>query len=144
MTKNEPSAYLFKPMSNNNSLEKNQEIINKKHTQPVIELSELILITDGDQAQLKELLTRFYTDYLLKSQEIKQALQEKKLLVAQRHAHNIAGSAHMIGAEKLQLASQTLDYSLRKEHAEPELCKSFLATLEQTLLSLNKYIISMH
>ncbi len=131
-------------MPYNKSLENNQEVINKELLQPVIELSQLIFITDGDQAQLKELLTRFYNDYLLKSQEIKQALQEKQLKTAQRHAHNIAGSAHMIGAKTLQLTSQALDYSLREGHVEPALCESFLALLEQTLLSLNKYIISMH
>jgi len=144
MAKNEPSAYLLKPMPNNKSLVNNQEIVNKELARPAIYLSELILITDGDQAQLKELLTRFYKDYLLKSQEIKQALQEKQLITAQRHAHNIAGSAHMIGAKTLQLASQALDYSLREGHAEPELCESFLLSLEQTLLALNKHIIAMH
>jgi HPt (histidine-containing phosphotransfer) domain-containing protein len=131
-------------MPNNKFLVYNQEIVNKEPARPAIELRELILITDGDQAQLKDLLTRFYTDYLLKSQEIKQALQEKQLLVAQRHAHNIAGSAHMIGAKTLQLSSQALDYSLREGHVEPELCESFLLSLEQTLLSLNKYLIAIH
>jgi hypothetical protein len=50
----------------------------------------------------------------------------------------------MIGAKTLQLASQALDYSLREGHAEPELCESFLLSLEQTLLALNKHIIAMH
>lgn len=120
------------------------EIVNQKLSLPLIELAELISITGDDQAQLKSLLTRFYTDYLQKGQEIQQALQEKQLMTAQRHAHNIVGSAQMIGAKKLQLASQALDYSLREGHLDPALSEHFLLVLEQTLISLNQHIIAIH
>lgn len=131
-------------MTNNKPAVNSSEIVNQKPSLPLIELTELISITGDDQAQLKSLLIRFYTDYLQKGQEIQQALQEKQLMTAQRHAHNIAGSAQMIGAKKLQLASQALDYSLREGHLDPALSEHFLLVLEQTLISLNEHIIAIH
>ena len=131
-------------MTNNKPAVNSSEIVNQKPRLPLIELTELISITGDDQAQLKSLLIRFYTDYLQKGQEIQQALQEKQLMTAQRHAHNIAGSAQMIGAKKLQLASQALDYSLREGHLDPALSEHFLLVLEQTLISLNEHIIAIH
>lgn len=131
-------------MTNNKPAVNSSEIVNQKPRLPLIELTELISITGDDQAQLKSLLIRFYTDYLQKGQEIQQALQEKQLMTAQRHAHNIAGSAQMIGAKKLQLASQALDYSIREGHLDPALSEHFLLVLEQTLISLNEHIIAIH
>jgi len=131
-------------MTHNKPAINSSEIVNQKLSLPLIELTELISITGDDQAQLKSLLNRFYTDYLQKGQEIKHALQEKQLMTAQRHAHNIAGSAQMIGAKTLQLASQTLDNSLREGHLDPALSEHFLLVLEQTLISLNQHIIAIH
>lgn len=130
-------------MTDNKSAVNSSEIVNQKLTLPLIELSELVSITGDDQAQLKGLLSRFYTDYLQKGQEIQQALQENQLMTAQRHVHNIAGSAQMIGAKTLRLASQALDYSLREGHLDPALSEHFLLVLEQTLISLNQHIIAI-
>jgi HPt (histidine-containing phosphotransfer) domain-containing protein len=90
------------------------ETVTQQWSQPLIDLSELLLIIEDDQALLKDLLTKFYQDYLLTNIEFKQALQENQLLTAQRHAHNIAGSAQMLGADPLRLASQACNYSLKR------------------------------
>ena len=119
------------------------DIDTQQGSQPLIELSELLLIIDNDQALLKDLLTKFYQDYLLANIDFKQALQENNLITAQRHAHNIAGSAQMIGAKSLRLASQACDYSLQLEHVELAISDSFTLCLDQTLIALHKKIASL-
>ena len=89
------------------------------------------------------MLTKFHQDYLLTNIEFKQALQENQMLTAQRHAHNIAGSAQMIGANQLRQASQACDYSLQQGYIDFAINDRFSLCLEQTLVALNKKIESL-
>jgi len=125
-------------MTNNQFIIKDQD-----QTLPLIELTELNLITSNNQEQLKDLLTSFYKDYSQKFQDIKLALQENQLMTAQRQAHNIAGSSQMIGAKTLQSASQALNYSLKEGSIDIAKSEYFLHILEQTLNALDKQISSM-
>ncbi|MEI6145573.1 MAG: Hpt domain-containing protein [Methylococcales bacterium] len=123
----------------------NQLIIkDQEQSPPLIELTELNLITSNNQEQLKDLLTSFYKDYSQKLQDIKLALQDNQLITVQREAHKIAGSAQMIGAKSLQSASLTLNYSLKEGHIDVTKSEYFLDILEQTLKALDKQISSMH
>jgi HPt (histidine-containing phosphotransfer) domain-containing protein len=119
------------------------ETVTQQWSQPLIDLSELLLIIEDDQALLKDLLTKFYQDYLLTNIEFKQALQENQLLTAQRHAHNIAGSAQMLGANTLRLASQACDYSLKQGYIDYAISDRFTLCLDQTLVALNKKIAAL-
>ena len=127
-------------MINNNSIDETLDGETEPSSPALIDLNQLILIIGDDQAQLKDLLTMFYQDYFLKSVQIKEALQNNELAAAQQLAHNIAGSAQMIGAESLLFASQAFDSSLKQGLYEPELSERFYLSLEHTLFALNTQI----
>ncbi len=127
-------------MINNNSIDKTLDGETEPSSPALIDLNQLILIIGDDQAQLKDLLTMFYQDYFLKSVQIKEALQNHELATAQQLAHNIAGSAQMIGAESLLFASQAFDSSLKQGLYEPALSERFYLSLEHTLFALNTQI----
>ena len=122
-------------MINNNSIDKTLDGETEPSSPALIDLNQLILIIGDDQAQLKDLLTMFYQDYFLK-----EALQNHELATAQQLAHNIAGSAQMIGAESLLFASQAFDSSLKQGLYEPALSERFYLSLEHTLFALNTQI----
>ncbi len=102
----------------------------------LLDIGQLVFLIGDDTEKLNRFLNLYYEEYAAKSTQIKLALEQKQFHLAQQHAHNITGSAQMLGANALLRASQAFDHALKKNTYDPLLGIQFNLILDQTLAAL--------
>ena len=107
---------------------------------PGLDISEIMLLLDNDQDQLRHVLNMFIEDFVDTDQTIANLIKKQDFQEAYREVHQLKGTAGNIGAHQLYDISKTLDEEFKRNENNPDTWQQWQTIFSETKINIQKFI----